>query len=420
MNRSSTANKSIVNPSPKGLEALSNQLQIDLKTIVEKGVGAALQEFALLFIDLLIETEVQEKSGKRYQHDEEREVTRWGKQKGAVYAMGQKLPILRQRLRSKAGEVELESYKALNDKTLLNEENIANMMAGVSTRKLSTTVETLVRERGVGRMSVSRRGVAVMSQQLDYFKTRTLADKDIVVIFIDGINVGERLHVAAVGVDRCGKKHLLGFHQGATENSGVCKALIADLVQRGLKEEGEYLFVVDGGKGLAKAIKEFFGARTLIQRCLVHKIRNLHDYLPKSLHTEWTHRMHGAFNQNTYKAAEKAFDLMRRELLLISPSAANSLIDGLQELLTLHRLGIKGVLRKSLCTTNSIESIFASARYYTRNVKRWRTEEQMERWLATGLLEAEKKLKKIPGYTQLPALRRAIAKQIEKNISTRK
>lgn len=121
------------------------------------------------------------------------------------------------------------------------------------------------------------------------------------------------------------------------------------------------------------------------------------------------------------EAAEKAFDLMRRELLLISPSAANSLIDGLQELLTLQRLGIKGVLRKPLCTTTSIESIFASARYYTRKVKRWRTEEQMEKWLDSGLLEAEKKLKEIPGYTQMPALRNAIAKQIEKNnISTRK
>ena len=417
MKKSSTARRRIVNLSPNRLEQVTELLNIDLKRTVQEGVTQGVLEFCQLFVDLLMNTEAQELAGERYKHDPDRQITRWGKQDGTASVLGQRMPVKKQRLRDTVSgtEVEMESYKALNEKSLLNEENVANMIAGVSTRRLSTTVEGLVRERGVGRQSVSRRGIEVMSQQLDLFRNRSLADKDILVIFIDGIGLGKRLHIAAVGVDRHGKKHLLGVKQGATENSGVCKALLADLAERGLSESGEYLFVIDGSKALAKAVREVFGIRALIQRCLLHKIRNVYDYLPKHLQRSCTQKIHAAYSKESYREAEKSFDLLRRELVSLGQqSAADSLIEGLQDLLTLHKLHIKGVLRKSLRTTNCIESIFSAARYYTRNVKRWRNEEQMDRWLATGLLEAEKHLKRIPGYTQLPKLRQEMTKAIEK------
>jgi transposase-like protein len=188
--------------------------------------------------------------------------------------------------------------------------------------------------------------------------------------------------------------------------------LISSLIERGvLEEDGGMLFVVDGGKGLHKAITEVFGKRVQIQRCTVHKKRNVLDKLPKKDHEEFKHKFNAAYNKKTFKEAEKAFVGLRNELILKRQSrAADSLTEGLQQILTLHKLGINGALRRSLNTTNCIESIFSAARYYTRNVKRWQKEEQMERWIAAGLLEAEKKLRKIPGHTNLKKLKQALKK----------
>jgi transposase-like protein len=218
--------------------------------------------------------------------------------------------------------------------------------------------------------------------------------------------------VTAVGVDSQGRKHVLGFEPGSTENSGVCRSLISNLIERGvLEESGGMLFVVDGGKGLQKAITEVFGKRVEIQRCTVHKKRNVLDKLPKKEHEEFKQKFNAAYNKKTFKEAEKAFVALRTELILRRRSgAANSLTEGLQQILTLHKLGITGTLRRSLNTTNSIESVFSAARYYTRNVKRWQKEEQMERWIAAGLLEAEQKLRKVPGHTNLKKLKQALRK----------
>lgn len=416
MKRSSSEDKGTVKLGTSRKEAVTEILGLELSEIIRSGVHQSMLDFCRLFVDLLINTEVQERAGRRYEHNSKRECSRWGSQNGSVYMLGQKAEIEKPRLRNtnKGVELELETHKALNDKRLLNEQTASKMLAGVSTRKYATTVEKLTRSAGISRQSVSRKGIAFMSAQLDEFRKRSLVGLNILVIFIDGIGLADRQHIAAIGVDTDGKKHLLGIKQGATENSGVCIALIADLINRGLKPEGGYLFVIDGSKALAKSITSTFGKQALIQRCLLHKIRNLKDYLSKTQFETIRQKMHAAFNKPSHREAEKAFDLLRRELLLISPSAANSLTDGLQQLLTLHRIGIKGILRRSLSTTNCIESIFSSARYYSRNIKRWRNEEQMDRWLATGLLEAEKHLKRILGYTQLPKLAKAIEKEIEK------
>ncbi len=416
MGRSSNVGKAGVKLSTSRKDAVTEILGLDLREIIRNGVHDSMLEFCKLFADLLMNTEVQERAGQRYLHNHDRECSRWGSQKGSVYMLGQKTAIKKPRLRDTTldVEVELETHNALNDKQLLNEQTASKMLAGVSTRRYATTVEKLSRSAGISRQSVSRKGMVQMSAQLDEFRQRSLAGLSIMVIFIDGIGLADRLHIAAIGVDANGKKHLLGIKQGATENSGVCSALIADLVDRGLNADGNFLFVIDGSKALAKAITKAFGYRALIQRCLLHKIRNLKDYLSKAQFETVRQKMNAAFNKPSHREAERAFDQLRRELLLISTSAANSLLDGGSQLLTLHRLGIKGILRRSLSTTNCIESIFSSARYYSRNIKRWRNEEQMDRWLATGLLEAEKHLKRILGYTQLPKLKKAIEKEIAK------
>ena len=245
-----------------------------------------------------------------------------------------------------------------------------------------------------------------MTVQLNFFKNREFGKTDFVVIFIDGVGLADRLFVTAVGVDKTGAKHVLGFEQGSTENSGICRTLLSNLIERGiLNADGGHLFAIDGGKGLHKAIKDVFGRSVEIQRCTQHKKRNVLDKLPKPMHKTFIQKFAAAYSKKTHKGALAAFEKLRRELEMAGcNTAAVSLVEGNLELLTLHRLKVDGMLRKSLCTTNIIESLFSNARYQTRNVKRWRKEEQMERWLAASLLTAEKALRRVPGYTQLPKL----------------
>ena len=251
-----------------------------------------------------------------------------------------------------------------------------------------------------------------MAKQLAEFQTRSFKGTEFVTIFMDGIGLGERICVAAVGMDKNGKKHVLGFEQGSTENSGTCRKVLSNLIDRGILEaDGGYLFVIDGGKGLLKAIKEVFGNRAEVQRCTEHKKRNVEDQLPKQLHKWFRQKFAAAFSKRSHKEAENAFVKLRRELEKAGYSkAAQSLLEGSTQILTLHKLGITGALRRSLCTTNSIESLFSAGRYYMRNVKRWRNEEQRDRWLATGLLEAERNLRSVPGYTQIQKLREALTR----------
>jgi transposase-like protein len=412
MSRSSDADGKLVKLSKERKELLTQLLGIDSKQILEQGVAESIRELLMLAAELLVNTEVIEKAGERYSRDPEKTCSRWGTQDGSVLVMEQRVPIKKQRLRTGAQgtEVELETYKELNKKEFLNEQAGAKLLSGVSTRRFPKTLEKLVRGKGIGRQTISVRGVADMTRKLQEFRERSLEGLDILVVFVDGIHLGETVYVTAVGIDSQGRKHVLGFEPGSTENSGVCRSLISNLIERGvLEESGGMLFVVDGGKGLQKAIAEVFGKRVQIQRCTVHKKRNVLDKLPKKEHEEFKQKFNAAYNKKSFKEAEKAFVALRNELILKHRGkAADSLTEGLQQILTVHRLGINGTLRRSLSTTNSIESVFSAARYYIRNVKRWQGEAQMERWIAAGLLEAEQKLRKVPGDTSLKQLKQAL------------
>lgn len=415
MSRSSDTDGRLVKLSKERKDLLTQLLGMESRQILEQGVAGTIRELLVLMAELLVNTEVIEKAGERYGRDPEKSCSRWGTQAGSVLVMEQRVPIKKQRLRAggaNGSEVELATYEQLNNKDFLNEQAGAKLLSGVSTRRFEKTVEQLLRGKGIGRQTISRRGIADMTRKLEEFRERSLEGLDILVVFVDGIHLGETVYVTAVGIDSQGRKHVLGFEPGSTESSGVCRSLLSNLIERKiLDESGGVLFVVDGGKGLKKAIREVFNKRVQVQRCTVHKKRNVQDKLPKKEHEEFNQKFNAAYNKKSFKEAEKAFVALQRELIIKRRSAAaNSLTEGLLEILTLHRLGIQGTLKRSLNTTNCIESVFSAARYYTRNVKRWNKEEQMERWIAAGLLEAEQKLRKVPGYTGLNKLKQALRK----------
>jgi len=413
MKRSSTKLPLSVNLSPERRDLLTKLLVDDISAILRGNIRDWMNERLFLLADLLMNSEVLRIVGERHERKPERECSRHGAQLGSVYLLEQKVPIRKPRIRTSGAsgsEVELETYKLLNDKEFLCEQAATKLLSGTSTRRFKSTLEKLLRAKGVGRQTVSEKAIAHMSARLEEFHTRSLENVDIIAVFIDGIHIGDNVYVTAVGIDTHGYRHVLEFEQGSTESSSICKSLLRNLLERQiLNEEGTYLFIVDGGKGVKKAIKEVFGKRAYVQRCIVHKKRNVRDKLPKKEQQEFEQKFNAAYGQKTQKAAEKAFLSLINELKLQHrQSAANSMTEGLTELLTLHKLGIEGNLRRSLYSTNCIESVFSSARYFSRNVKRWRKEEQMERWLATGLLEAEKKLRRIPGYTNLKKLSQSL------------
>ena len=412
MNRSSSKHGKSVNLSPERLDLLTKLLVEDAKEIIANGVNGWLKEQQELLARLLINREVRGLVGDRNEHNSDRDFIRWGSQEGSVLLSEQRVPIKKQRVRTKDRkcEVPLDTYAALNTKEFLNTQAAAKLLSGLSSRRFEKTLEKHLRGHGIGRQTISERGIAEMTKQLEEFQTRSLASLNIIAVFMDGIHLGDDVYIAAVGIDSTGKRHVLGFESGSTEYSGVCRALLSRLIDRGvLDESGGILFIVDGGKGLRKAIRDVFGKRAHVQRCIIHKRRNVEEKLPQKLVSEFRHKFNAAYAKESHKDSERAFVELRDWLVRNRrPAAAASLLEGQQEMLTLHKLGISGVLRRSLCTTNCIESLFSAARYYMRNVKRWRGEEHMNRWIASGLLEAEKNLRKIPGYSQLLKLKQAL------------
>jgi transposase-like protein len=413
--RSSCAKGATVKVSKERRDHVSELLDIDVREFIRTGVNEYLSRALQFFAEMLMASEVQEKAGKRYARDTDKTCARWGSQDSSAFVLGQRMPIDKPRLRTADGkaEIPLETAEALTDPKTLDENAGKRLLIGVSTRRYVDTVDGLIQERGIGRQSISRKGAEYMAKKLEEFQARSLKQLDLVCIFVDGIHIDGTVHVVALGVDVQGKKHVLGMMPGETEDHIICCDLLANLIERGLTEVGGLLFVIDGGKGLRKAIRKFYGKRVAVQRCIIHKIRNLESHTPKHMHQELRHKFQAAFAMESLVDAETAFDQLRRELSIIRPSAEKSLLEGLAEVLTLHRLSVTGALRKSLCTTNSIESIFSTARFYSRNVKRWRGEKQAQRWLAAGLLEAETKLKPVNGYTRLKDLQKNLRKFID-------
>jgi transposase-like protein len=279
--------------------------------------------------------------------------------------------------------------------------------AGVSTRRYRRILEPLPakeQERSVSKSAVSRRFVELSAEQVQDWLTRKLTGIDLAIVMIDGIYFAERVVLVALGIDAKGKKHVLGLREGSTEKTQVVRAMLADLIERGLDADRPRLWVIDGGKALRRAIVETFGTSALIQRCQEHKRRNVLDHLPKALHAGTSRAMRDAWNARDGKLARRQLERLAARLAKDHPSAAASLREGMDETLTLQSLGVAGALYVTLRTTNPIENLNGSIAIYTRNVKRWRDGEMLRRWIASALTDASQRFRALRGYRDMPKL----------------
>jgi putative transposase len=374
----------------------------EMQAQVEELAGQA----GLQILRAILENEVTRRVGPPHRPNPSAGCVRWGKQPGYVVFSGRKVPVERPRVRTREGqEVQLESYGQLQQDGKWQRAVREGVVAGLSTRNYRRAVESVLEGYGIEKSSVSRQFVAVSGNELRALCERRLEDLNLVVLMIDGIHFGGQVLVVALGIAEGGEKHVLGVWQGATENTTVVKGLLEDLVDRGLDLERRYLVVMDGSKALRAGVERVFGDRVEVQRCQIHKRRNVREYLPENCQRDYDRRMRNAYAMNNYTAAKAALEKIFRQLERINPTAARSLEEGLEETLTVHRLGIGAVLRRKLATTNPIESCLSTVQRVARNVKRWREGNQPLRWTATGLLEAEKNFRRIKGYQELLLLK---------------
>src|ERR1700691_4751388 len=378
------------------------ELWEELQPQVEQLAGLA----GLQIIRGVIEEEVTRRVGPRYQPDPASSCVRWGQQPGYVVFAGQKVEVERPRVRMRKGqEVSLDSYARLQHDGRRQRAVREGIVAGLTSRSYHRAVQSVLDGYGIEKSSVSREFVQASAAQLKTLCERKLNELDLVAILIDGIHLGQQVLVVALGIATSGEKHVLGLWQGATENTTVVKELLEDLVARGLNPDRRYLFVIDGAKALRTGIARVFGERAEVQRCQIHKRRNVKEHLPKSAQGDTDRRIRNAYAMTEYAAAKAELEKIFRQLERINPSAARSLEEGLEETLTVHRLGVGTLLRRTLASTNAIESYFSIVEKVARNVKRWREGNQPLRWTATGLLEAEKKFRRIKGYQEILLLK---------------
>lgn len=359
----------------------------------------------LTIIQSLMEQEIQERCGTWGRQD----FVRHGKQDGYVVYAGRKVSVSKPRLRRKEGrELPLASYRAFQQDGQMQRAVARKLVRQVSTRDYAGAIDQCLEGYGIGRSSVSRQWKAATAAELEKLCQRPVPS-DIKVLLIDAKYFRQECLVVALGVDSQGTKHVLGLWHGSTENSTVVKALLNDLRERGLNTESSMLVVLDGAKALHKGVKEIFGSLALIQRCRIHKLRNVVEHLPKEKRSQAAWRLRGAWAKSTEQEAMKELRKVVQWLETISPSAARSLEEGLEETLTLQSLGMSKELITSFHSTNLIESCFSRTESWTHRVKRWRDAKMVMRWGAAALLVAEAGFRRVRGCDQMPSLLQALA-----------
>lgn len=384
-----------------------------LKEMLRSGVHSLCTAAGLTVLYKMMEEDVTALIGPKGKHDPDRVGFRHGTEEASVVLSGQRVAIQRPRVRSKtgAGELPIETYEIAKNDDLLLEVALARMLHGLSSRNYLKGQEALpedVKRHGSAKSTVSRRFTKATQAEFKRLMSRELDTLDISVLLLDGVEFAETTVVVAMGIDQTGAKHVLGMRLGATENAAVCKDLLADLVERGLDGEDGLLAIIDGAKALRSALKTVYGERVLVQRCRVHKKRNVLDYLPKEQRPWVKRQLTKAWAMTDADEAIRSLKGLATHLETQHPDAAGSLREGLEETVTVMRLGVSGLLQKSLSTTNAIESAFDTVRAHTRNVKRWRNGNMIQRWTAAGLLAAEERFRRIKGFKEMQTLRAAI------------
>jgi len=376
---------------------------------LRQGVGELIRQAGLRLMDLLMQEEVRELVGERSQRQAERKANRWGSERGYCVVMGQKVPVDRPRVRSTDDqEVRLGSYELFHRGEPLTETVWEKLMLGLSTRKYGHAVRQFTEAYGLEKSAVSEHFIEASREKLKDMMERRLDKTRLCALLIDATPFEGQQMVAALGIAQDGRKMILGIRQGATENATVVGELLGDLVSRGLDFTEPRLYILDGGKALTAAVKKHAGESAAIQRCQVHKRRNVLDHLTDEHKPAVAKRLHAAYALEDYAAAKQALNGLHRELMDLNPSAARSLGEGMEETLTVHRLHVPMQLRKTLASTNVIESAFSIVEQVCKNVKRWHGGDQRERWVGSGLLVAQKQFRKVTGHKQIPALIREL------------
>ena len=390
---------------------------MDMGPLVElasEGLLALSLEVGLEVFRQMLEADVEAQVGRKGTHNPERIAYRHGTETTRVVMGGQKVSVKRPRVRSKEGaELRLPTLSVFQNEDPLNRALLQRLLCGVSTRKYSRTLDEPLEDAAcVSKSEASRRFQAAMEARMDEFFKRRI-EGSFPAMMIDGLELGKMTIIAAMGIDSEGRKRILGLAEGGSENSEVVKALLADMVERGLDASEPRLYILDGGKALHKAVKDTFGKKAVIQRCQVHKKRNVLSYLPESEQANVSLAMTTAYREFEYVKAKASLELLADNLAYRYPKAADSLREGLEETLTAHRLKLPGLLRQTLSSTNAMESANSGCMGIIRRVCNFKNGAMALRYAAAGFLEAERGFRRIKGYKQIPILQNALARLTE-------
>jgi putative transposase len=378
----------------------------DIVKLAEQGLGELVRRLGKMFIEEVLEAEAGQIAGPRSKRSKKRGAYRWGSEQGYCVIDGQKVPIARPRVRSKAHnrEIPLGSYELFQRASLLEESVWHKIMHGLSTRTYKEVVQQFSDAYALDKSTVSEHFIEASRKKLEMVMTRSLAQLSICTMMIDGTIFKGCNLVVAIGIDRFGHKIVLGLRQGATENAAVVGELLEELAERGLDFTQPRLYVVDGGKAIRRAILNHAGEAAFVQRCQVHKIRNVCDHLAEGQQHAVRYQMRCAYEMTEAADAKRALLKLHDDLVAANPSAAASLVEGLEETLTVLELRVSPKLRRSIASTNGIESSFSVTERICRQVKRWQGSDHRLRWVASTLLFAESRWNRLQGYNQIEAL----------------
>ncbi len=386
----------------------------DIAVVAREGLLAMSVATGMAVMQAMFEAEVSAVAGVKGKHNPDREAVRHGTGRGSVTLGGRRVAVSRPRARTLAGhEVPLRVYEAFAADDLLSQVVLERMLAGVATRRHARIGEPIgeaVQEAAssTGRSAVSRRFVKETETALGQLLARDLTEEQIKVLMLDGEHMAGRCVIVALAITADGRKLPVGLWDGATENKTVVRAMLADLVSRGLSAQDGLLVVMDGAKALSAAVNEVFGSAAAVQRCTLHKRRNVAEHLPEKEKSWVDAKLVKAFNHPDPDLGLRNATHLAGLLDKTYPGAANSLREGLEQMFTVHRLGIDGRLATTLVTSNPIESMISIARTTNRNVTRWRDGHMVLRWTAAGMLNAERSFRRIKGYKQMPQLTEAL------------
>jgi transposase-like protein len=384
---------------PQGeLLGLREQLRETLVEHIRASVAAAAHA--------LVEEEVLELVGAPWSRKGTSPLRRNGATTSTIYLDGEPCSLVRGRVRdrSRGSEVPLRTLQALASRDALDADVKRRLVRGISTRDYDDALGTLAEGWGLKKSAVSAAFVRASKKDLDLLNGRPLGEMTFVAVFLDGTFFADHTCLVALGITQDGKKVVLGVREGASENSELVKDLLADMKERGLTLTKRALFVLDGSKALGKAVRATFGEQAEIQRCILHKLRNVLSYLPPSWHAEARRRLKAAWGMTSHTEALKELRNVKTWLAGINESAATSLGEALEETVTVHRLGLIGALSKTLLTTNPVESAIEIVKHHARRVRRWNGAPMVLRWTASGLVRAERQFRRVKGHEKIPQL----------------